>query len=131
MEHAGSPIFEQRFQNDPTRCEFFLHPRMTADGVRGGRFVGTEFRPGFGGRKHEINQLFRCPACGYTYKRPRTVSEAGRLGAVEIDDPRVRQTITMTPEAIRYLYPEFNERFGGKKPGMEIFQVPDNLESGR
>ena len=116
MKGPGIMLLGTPWQRDPTKCPHQIK-----------QFIGTEFRPGFGREKHQINQLFRCPDCGKTERVARTAREAGKYGSIEIEDPRVKDTIVPTDEAMDYIYPEFKERFGGKKPGMEIFQVPDYL----
>lgn len=54
-------------------------------------FIGTEFQDN--PHSHEINHIFRCDRCGAIYKKARTVKEAGLLGHVDVDDPRVKKTL--------------------------------------
>ena len=98
------------WQKDPFDCR---HTLM--------EFKGTAFVDGL--HSHQIVQLFQCQDCGLVHKVPRSVKEAGVSGAVDIDDPRVKRTLRLTPSVVSRLFP-FKEGRGGTKECMEIFQVP-------
>jgi hypothetical protein len=105
------------WQKDPTDCR---HTLM--------EFKGTAFVDGR--HSHQIVQLFQCQDCGLKHKVPRSVKEAGVSGAVDIDDPRVKRTLQLTPAVMSRLFP-FREGRGGTKPEMEIFQVPRSYGGAR
>lgn len=84
---AGTP-----WQKDPARCS---HPIK--------KFVGTEFKDPKRG-PHQINQLVRCQDCGKLERIPRTVREAGKLGAIEIEDPRVMNTLRVNDDMARRFF---------------------------
>jgi len=99
------------WQKDPADCR---HTIM--------QFKGTAFIDGF--HSHSIMQIFQCQDCGFVHKVHRTVKEAGVSGSVDVDDPRVKRTLKLTPSASKRLFPEFKDGRGGTKEGLEIFQVP-------
>ena len=112
----GFPLYGTPWQPSPFDCPHFIAP-----------FVGYEYmkRP-----PYEVNGITRCDDCGLIMRKPLSVREAGRKGAVELDDPRVMKHLIMNRDGIERLYHEKDGR-GGTKPGMEIFQVPRSYGGAR
>lgn len=87
----------QEFPLDPTRCNH-----------RGPKpMVGTKFvdNP----HRHQIFQLAQCIDCGRILEIPRDVRSAGRSGAIDIDDPRVFNTLKLTKSVEERYFSQFND----------------------
>ena len=54
-------------------------------------FMGTEFQDN--GNAHEIWHVMRCYRCGNVRKIPRHTTAAGISGRIDIEDPRVSNTL--------------------------------------
>ena len=117
QRQPGRTLLGTPWQKDPADCR---HTLM--------QFKGTAFVDGL--TSHRIEQIFQCQDCGLVHKIPRSVKEAGVNGAVDIDDPRVKRSLRLTPSVVARLFP-FKEGRGGTKEGMEIFQVPRSYGGAR
>ena len=70
--------------------------------------MGTEFQDR--GDAHEIWHVMRCYRCGNVRKIPRHTTAAGISGRVELDDPRVSQTLFPNRSLMKVLgTPELKE----------------------
>lgn len=93
----GYLLADTPYRLDPTKCRHTIK-----------QFIGTEFLDPRRG-KHQINQLFRCQDCGKVEKIPRTVREAGKMGCVEIEDPRVFRTLRYNEHVDKRFFKEYPE----------------------
>lgn len=83
-------------QKSPVDCN---HPVMQFKGLA---FVDTKFN-------HRLDQIFQCQDCGIVHRVPRSVAEAGRSGAIDLDDPRVLRTAIYNKSLDERCFRQFND----------------------
>lgn len=81
-------------------------------------FIGTEFQDRPTG--HEILQVFRCDRCGATHRVQRHTDAAGITGRIEIDDPRVKNTLLLNKSSWERLISYEAKSCSNGKPSEQV-----------
>jgi len=85
-------------------------------------FIGTVFVDDF--HAHKLFQRFRCDLCGNIHDVPRDLRSAGFSGRVEIDHPKVENTLLLNQSVYERLVPK-EEREAGRGKYPKEAELPD------